>query len=61
MINRDSSVSNMRKVFQGSGRRRLFDDGIMKVKHGLTTIEEVLRVTEAYNRSEDDVPVENVV
>ncbi|UCG49015.1 MAG: type II/IV secretion system protein, partial [Phycisphaerales bacterium] len=47
MINRDSSVSNMRKVFQGSGRRRLFDDGIMKVKHGLTTIEEVLRVTEA--------------
>ncbi|UCG49596.1 MAG: hypothetical protein JSU94_07410, partial [Phycisphaerales bacterium] len=53
MINRDSSVSNMRKVFQGSGRRRLFDDGIMKVKHGLTTIEEVLRVTEACKQVSD--------
>jgi type IV pilus assembly protein PilB len=60
-INRDSSVGNMRKVFHESGRRSLFDDGIIKVKQGLTTIEEVLRVTEAYNRSEDEVLIENVV
>ena len=47
MINKDSSVSNMRRVFHESGQMSLFDDGILKVKQGLTTIEEVLRVTEA--------------
>jgi hypothetical protein len=38
----------------------LFDDGIKKVKQGLTTMEEVLRVTEVYGRSEEEVFVENV-
>ena len=46
MINKDSSVGNMRRVFRKSGQPCLFDDGIKKAEQGLTTIEEVLRVTE---------------
>jgi type IV pilus assembly protein PilB len=57
MINKDSSVNNMRRTFHESGRRSLFDDGIIKVRQGLTTIEEVLRVTKMY--SEKDNPAEN--
>ena len=60
MINKDPSVSNMRHAFHESGRQSLFDDGIIKVKQGLTTIEEVLRVTEVYGKNEDEVFVENV-
>jgi len=59
MINDDPSVSSMRRVFHESGRRSMFDDGIIKVKQGLTTIEEVLRVTEIYGRNEQEVFVEN--
>jgi type IV pilus assembly protein PilB len=46
MINKDASVSNMRRVFRKSNQPGLFDDGITKVKQGMTTMEEVLRVTE---------------
>ena len=60
MINKDSSVNNMRRLFRESGQRSLFDDGLIKVKRGLTTIEEVLRVTEAYGKNEKEVFVENV-
>jgi type IV pilus assembly protein PilB len=60
MINKDASVSNMRRVFHESGRSSLFDDGIKKVKQGLTTIEEVLRVTEVYGKNEKEIFVENV-
>ena len=60
MINKDSSVSNMRRVFRKSGQPGLFDDGIIKVKQGLTTIDEVLRVTEVYGQNEKEVFVENV-
>jgi len=60
MINQDASVNNMRRVFIESGVPTLFDDGINKVKQGLTTIEEVLRVTEVYGTNEDEVFVENV-
>jgi type IV pilus assembly protein PilB len=49
IINKDSSVSNIRRAFRESGQLSLFDDGIIKVKQGLTTIEEVLRVTEVCN------------
>jgi type II secretory ATPase GspE/PulE/Tfp pilus assembly ATPase PilB-like protein len=48
MINKDASVSNMRRVFRKSGQLCLFDDGLKKVEKGLTTIEEVLRVTEVW-------------
>ncbi|MHC4568626.1 MAG: GspE/PulE family protein [Planctomycetota bacterium] len=60
MINKDSSVNNMRRVFHESGRRSLFDDGMMKVKQGLTTVEEVLRVTEVYGINENEAFVENI-
>ncbi len=59
MIHEDCSVSNMRRAFRQSGRDTLFDDGIKKVRQGITTIEEVLRVTEVYGRSEDEEFVEN--
>jgi len=59
MINKDPSVNNMRKVFHESGCNSLFDDGMIKVKQGLTTIEEVLRVTEVYGKNEDEEFVEN--
>jgi len=60
MINKDASVNNMRRVFHESGRRSLFDDGMMKVKQGLTTVEEVLRVTEVYGINENEAFVENI-
>ncbi|MHC4644483.1 MAG: GspE/PulE family protein [Planctomycetota bacterium] len=60
IINKDASANSMRRAFCKSGAATLFDDGIKKVKHGLTTIEEVLRVTEVYGKSEDEVFVENV-
>ncbi len=60
MISQDASVNNMRRVFHESGRRSLYDDGIVKVKQGLTTIEEVLRVTEVYGKNENEVFVENI-
>jgi len=55
MINRDASVSNMRTVFRQSGQPCLFDDGMKKVGKGLTTIEEVLRVTEVCNEASEKV------
>jgi len=59
MINKDSSVNNMRRAFIESGSASLYDDGIEKVKQGSTTMEEVLRVTEIYGQSEDEVFCEN--
>jgi type II secretory ATPase GspE/PulE/Tfp pilus assembly ATPase PilB-like protein len=60
LINQDSSLTNMRRAFRESGQPSLFDDGIQKVKQGLTTIEEVLRVTEVYGQNEEEVFVENI-
>lgn len=47
IINTDSSVNSMRQAFRKSGWPSLFEDGLTKVKRGVTSIEEVLRVTEA--------------
>jgi type IV pilus assembly protein PilB len=47
IINSDSSVNSMRRAFRESGWPSLFEDGLIKVKRGVTSIEEVLRVTEA--------------
>jgi type IV pilus assembly protein PilB len=55
MINRDSSASNMRQAFYESRQSNLYDDGIKKVKQGLTTIEEVLRVTKMYVQNEKEI------
>jgi len=60
IINQDCSVANMRRAFHESGRDSLFDDGMKKVQKGLTTVEEVLRVTEVYGQSADEVFVENL-
>lgn len=60
MINKDPSVGNMRRVFYESKQPSLFDDGIKKVKQGLTTIEEVLRVTKMYGQSEEEVSLKNI-
>jgi len=60
MINKDSSVVNMRRAFLKSKQSSLFDDGIKKIKKGLTTIEEVLRVTEVYGQSAEEEFVENM-
>ncbi|MFA5553722.1 MAG: GspE/PulE family protein [Phycisphaerae bacterium] len=56
IINRDCSVTAMREAFLASDADTLFKDGLKKVKAGLTTIEEVLRVTEVCgNTSSADV------
>lgn len=48
IINCDSSQDNMLRAFIENGCATLFDDGMRKVKDQVTTIEEVLRVTEIY-------------
>ncbi|MBN1123926.1 MAG: Flp pilus assembly complex ATPase component TadA [Sedimentisphaerales bacterium] len=58
VINKDASVNSMRKAFQASGRDSLFNDGIKKVKKGVTTMEEVLRVTQA-GSIEEEKPAKN--
>ena len=49
----------MRTAFRKSGWPNLFEDGLQKVKDGLTTIEEVLRVAEVADAADDDTPPEN--
>ena len=46
IINADATVNNMRKAFRQSGWPNLFEDGLQKIKKGITTIEEILRVAE---------------
>lgn len=55
IINQDSSVNSMRKAFQASGWPTLFDDGLEKVRKGVTTIDEILRATEVSGEIGDDV------
>jgi type IV pilus assembly protein PilB len=49
IITKDPSITSMRKAFAATGQASLYDDGIQKVKAGMTTLEEVMRVTEAYS------------
>jgi type IV pilus assembly protein PilB len=46
MITAKSSAADIKKKALSLGMRTLFQDGIEKTKNGVTTIEEVLRVTE---------------
>lgn len=55
IINQDASVNSMRKAFLASGWPTLFDDGLEKVRKGVTTIDEVLRATEVSGEIGDDV------
>jgi type IV pilus assembly protein PilB len=43
-----------------SGQHTLFDAGMEKVKQGLTTVEEVLRVTQAGEQNEDNIASDSV-
>ncbi len=52
MIVKDPSISGMRNVFAANGGKNLHEDGMKKVKEGMTTIEEVLRVTEAHSNEQ---------
>jgi type II secretory ATPase GspE/PulE/Tfp pilus assembly ATPase PilB-like protein len=45
----------MRRAFQASGWPTLFDDGLEKVRKGVTTIDEILRATEVSGEIGDDV------
>jgi type IV pilus assembly protein PilB len=60
IINKDPSIGNMRRVFYESKQPSLFDDGITKVKQGLTTIEEVLRVTKMNSQNGEEVFFKNI-
>ena len=60
IINKDASVNSMREAFIKSKQATLFDDGMKKVKQGITTVEEVLRVTEVYGQVEGEAFVENI-
>lgn len=53
IINTDSSVNSMRRAFRNSGWPNLFEDGLEKVKKGITTIEEILRVAEVADAADN--------
>jgi type IV pilus assembly protein PilB len=50
IINKDCSAESIKAAFNKAGGLSLYQDGIRKVREGVTTIEEVLRVTEAYEQ-----------
>lgn len=52
IINQNATSENLRQAFLNSNSPTLFDDGIEKVKQGITTVEEVLRVTESHIRQQ---------
>jgi type IV pilus assembly protein PilB len=54
LINKDASADSMKRAFAENGWPSLFDDGMKKVRKGLTTIEEVLRITQAYEQNENN-------
>ena len=60
IINKDASVNTIRRTFIDSGSPTLFNDGMEKVKQGITTVEEILRVTEANDQAADGVCSENM-
>ena len=47
LILKNPSTQEIWKLARGEGARMLFEDGIEKVKNGITTLEELLRVAEA--------------
>ena len=57
IINTDASVNSMRNAFRKSGWPNLFEDGLQKVKRGVTTIEEILRVAEVADAVDSETPV----
>ena len=47
IINADASAANLQRAFAERGGRSLFGDGLVKIRKGITTVEEILRVTQA--------------
>jgi type IV pilus assembly protein PilB len=47
MVTRNVDVIELRKHCRSSGLKTLREDGFAKVKNGLTTADEILRVTES--------------
>jgi len=45
-ISRNLSLGDFRRAARESGMRRLRDDGLVKIESGLTTVEEIMRITE---------------
>ena len=45
MTFKGDSTQNIRKMARKQGMRTLFEDGMIKAMKGLTTLEEVLRIT----------------
>lgn len=45
-IMRHAETNEIEQIAQRAGMRTMYDDGLLKALHGITTIEEVLRVTE---------------
>jgi type II secretory ATPase GspE/PulE/Tfp pilus assembly ATPase PilB-like protein len=46
MVVAKSSAAEIKKKAVSSGMATLFEDGLEKAKKGVTTVEEILRVTE---------------
>ena len=44
MILREASISEVRRKAIEDGMKTMFEDGLVKVEKGVTTIEEILRV-----------------
>ena len=61
IINVDSTVNNMRRAFRQSGWPNLFEDGLQKVKRGVTTIEEILRVAEVADAADALTSEQNAI
>lgn len=50
IINENCSLENLKTAFEKTGKGSIYQDGMQKVREGITTIDEVLRVTEAYRQ-----------
>jgi len=48
IINENCSMDSLKAAFEKTGKGSIYRDGMQKVRDGITTIDEVLRVTEEY-------------
>lgn len=55
-INRKADENSLRKIAQASGMQFLLDDAVRKIKRGVTTVEEVLRVIQLREEATSSCP-----
>jgi type IV pilus assembly protein PilB len=60
IINEKCSTESIKAAFEETGAPMLYKDGMEKVRKGITTIDEVLRVTEAYEQKSSENSADNV-